>query len=71
MYKCDKLKVSEAEAKAAEPKYKFKYDFCPRRFKSERNMQIRRCSCIYNYNTAQEIFDVKQVVGALGHVDNR
>ena len=73
VYKCDKLKVSETEARAAEAKYTFKHDFCPRRFKSERNMQIRRYSCNYNYNTAQEIFDVEQVVGALvhGHVDNR
>ena len=66
-----KLAVTNAEAKAVEKKYKFKCDFCPRRFKTEKNMQIHRCSCIHNYDTTQEIFEVEQVVSAFGHVDNR
>jgi len=71
VHKRSKLKISKTEAKAAEKKYKFKCDFCPRRFKTERNMQIHRCNCIYNYNTTQEVFEVEQVIGAFGHVDNR
>ena len=74
VHKRDKLTVTEAEAKAAEKKYKFKCDFCSRRFKTDRNMQIHRCSCtlcIYNYNTSQEVFEVDQVLVAFGHVDNR
>ena len=65
------IKVSTAEAKAAESKYKFKCDFCPRRFKSEKNIQIHRCNCIFNYDTTQEVFEVEKVVGVFGHVDNR
>ena len=65
------IKVSTAEAKAAENKYKFKCDFCPRRFKSDKNMQIHKCNCIYNYDTTQEVFEVEKVVGVFGHVDNR
>ena len=71
VHKRDKLTVTEAEAKVAGKKCKFKCDFCPRRFKTDRNMQIHRCSCIYNYNTTQEVFEVEQVLGAFGHVDNR
>ena len=66
-----KLKVTKAEAKAAEMKYKFKCDFCTRRFKTEKNMQIHRNSCIHNYNTTQEVYEVEKVVQAFGHVDNR
>ena len=65
------IKVSTAEAKAAKSKYKYRRDFCPRRFKSDNNMQIHRCNCIYNYDTRQEVFEVEKVVGAFGHVDNR
>ena len=71
VHKRDKLKVTAAEAKAEENKYKFKCDFCPRRFKTDKNMQIHRCNCIYNYDTTQEVYEVEEVVGAFGHVDNR
>ena len=71
VHKRNKLQISETEAKAAERKYKFKCDFCPRRFKTEKNMQIHRCSCIYNYDTTEEVFEVEKIVGAFGHVDNR
>ena len=71
VHKRNKLAVSEDEAKAAEQKYKFKCDFCQRRFKTEKNMQIHRHSCIYNYDTTQEVFEVEKIVGAFGHVNNR
>ena len=71
VHKRAKAKVTSAEAKTAESKYKYKCDFCPRRFKTDKNMQIHRCNCIYNYGTTQEIFEVEQVIGAFGHVDNR
>lgn len=73
VHKRAKLTVTETEAKAAERKYKFKCDFCPRRFKTKRSIQIHGCSCIYNYGTTQEVFEVEKVVGAFGHghVDNR
>ena len=66
-----KLAVTAAEAKAVEKTYKFKCDFCPRRFKTEKNMQIHRCNCIHNYNTTQEIFEVEKIESTFGHVDNR
>ena len=71
VHKRDKVKITAAEAKAEEKKYKFKCDFCPRRFKTDKNMQIHRCNCIYNYDTTQEVYEVEEVVGAFGHVDNR
>ena len=42
VHKRSKLKVTADEAKAAEQRYKFKCDLCPRRFKTEKNMQIHR-----------------------------
>ena len=71
VYRRGKLTVTNAEAKAVEMKYKFKCDFCPRRFKTEKNMQIHHNSCIHNYNTTQEIYEVEKVVNAFGRVDNR
>ena len=71
VHKRSKLTVTTDEAKAAEQRYKYKCDFCPRRFKTEKNMQIHRHCCIYNYDTTQEVFEVEQIVGAFGHVDNR
>ena len=70
VHKRSKLTVT-AKAKAAEQRYKFKCDFCPRRFKTEKNMQIHRHCCIYNYDTTQEVFEVEKIVGAFGHVDSR
>ena len=48
-------------------KYKYKCDFCPRGFKTERNMQIHRCNYIYNYDTTQEVYEVEKVVDMFGH----
>ena len=38
VHKRANVKVSNAEAKVAESKYKYKCDFCPRRFKTDKNM---------------------------------
>ena len=36
VYRSDKIAVTKAETKAVEEKYKFKCDFCPRCFKTEK-----------------------------------
>ena len=71
VHKRSKMTVTADEAKAAEQRYQFKCDYCPRRFRTEKNMQIHRHCCIYNYDTTQEVFEVEKIVGAFGHVDNR
>ena len=70
--KCDKLKVSADEPKTSEQRYKFKYDFCPRRFKTEKTCRyIYTATSTSNYDTIQEVFEVEKVVGAFAHVENR
>ena len=60
------IDVTQAEAAAAEAGFKFKCDFCPRRFKTQRHMLIHRSNCNHNYNTTDEVYEVEDIVGVFG-----
>ena len=65
------IEVTEAEVAQAEAKYKHKCDFCLRKFKTDRAMQIHRASCIHNYATTDEVFVLEKIVGVFGYKDAR
>ena len=67
----EKKKATEAEALAAQKKFKHQCDFCPRRFKTQAAMYIHRVSCPYNYVTTEEAYPVDDIVGVFGRVDAR
>ena len=67
----EKRKVTEAEALAAQKKFKHQCDFCPRRFKTQAAMYIHRASCPYNYATTEKAFELEDIVGVFGRVDAR
>ena len=61
VFKRDEIKVTSAEAAAAEAGFKHKCDFCPRRFKTQRHMLIHRANCNHNYGTTDEVFEVEDI----------
>ena len=65
------IAVTEAEVANAEAKYKHQCDFCLRKFKTARAMQIHRASCVHNYNTTEEVFVLEKIVGVFGHKNAR
>ena len=67
VHKRDAITVTEEEARAAEEGYGHKCDFCPRKFKSQRNMLIHRATCIYNYDTTDEVFAIEKITGVFGY----
>lgn len=71
VHKRGRIDVTDAEVAEAEVKFKFKCDFCTRRFRTDRDKHIHRTSCAYNYNTTEEVFVVEDIVGVFGDVDAR
>ena len=65
------IAVTESEVAKAEAKYKHKCDFCLRKFKTDRAMQIHRANCIHNYATTDEVFVLEKIVGVFGFKDAR
>ena len=71
VHKRQPIKVTEQEVASAESKYKFKCDFCRRKFKTDRAMQIHRASCIHNYDTTEEVFVFEKIVVVFGYKEAR
>ena len=71
VFRREPITVTKAEVAKAEAKYAHKCDFCLRRFKTDKAMQIHRASCVHNYNTTEEIFVLEKIVGVFGHKDAR
>ena len=65
------IKATGEEVKAVEKKYKYKCDFCTRRFKTQSNMMKHRAQCIYNYDTTEEIYEIEKIVNVFGFADSR
>ena len=63
VHKRHPIKVTESEVARAESKYKHQCDFCLRKFKTDRAMQIHRASCVHNYATTDEVFVLEKFVG--------
>ena len=71
VHRREKIVSTQTEAKKAEAGYKFVCDFCPRRFKTSRNMQIHRAAGIHNYATTDEIFELESIEAVFGHKESR
>ena len=71
VHRRSKITVTSAEAATVAKAYKFKCDFCARRFKTDKSMQIHRASCVFNYDTTDEIYEVEEIANVFGHIDNR
>ena len=53
MHEQQELTVTETGVAAVEKDYDPDYDFCTRKFKTQRGMRIHRSGCQYNYNTTE------------------
>ena len=60
VHKWEPITVTPEEIASAEVKYTHKCDFCLRKFKTSRAMQIHRASCIHNYTTTDKVFTVEK-----------
>ena len=67
----EKQKASKEEALTAQAKFKYKCDFCERRFKAMAAMYIHRDSYPYNYGTTDTAFEVEKIVGVFGRRGSR
>ena len=67
----DTKKVSEEEMLEAQKRFKFKCDFCDRRFKTDAAMQIHRANCPHNYGTTEKTYEVERIVGVFGRIGAR
>ena len=71
VFRRDPITVTKTEVAKVETKYVHKCDFCLRRFKTDKPMQLHRTSCVHNYNTTEEIFVLEKIAGVFGHKDVR
>ena len=71
VHKREPIKVSQDEIEKAEKKYAHQCDFCKRKFKTRRAMLIHRASCVHNYATTDEVFEIERIVNVFGHKDAR
>ena len=65
------INVTVAEVPAIEKGYRFKCDFCSRRFRTERNMLIHRSNCKYGYNTTEEYYELEDITRVFGSKESR
>ena len=71
VHKRGKITVTEAEARKAEEGFEHQFDFCPRKFKTRKDMLIHRSRCIFNYNTTDEVYTLEKITAVFGHKDAR
>ena len=71
VHRRSKITVTSSDAAAVEKAYKHKCDFCTRRFKTNRSMQIHKASCVFNYDTTDEVYEIENITNVFGHIDNR
>ena len=63
--------VTEEAVMEAETKYPYQYEFCPRKFKTVRARKIHQTSCVHNYITTTEYFELEEIRGVFGHQEAR
>ena len=63
--------MTSSDAAAVAKSYKHKCDFCTRRFKTDRAMQIHKASCVFNYDTTDDVYEIENITNVFGHIDNR
>ena len=71
VHRRSKITVTSSDAAAVEKAYKHKCDFCSRRFKTDRSMQIHKAICVFNYDTTDEVYEIENITNVFGHIDNR
>ena len=71
VHKRAKIKVTDTDAATVKKEYKHKCDFCTRRFKTSKAMHNHRASCIFNYGTTDEVYELEGIADVFGHIDNR
>ena len=65
------MTVTKEEAMSVQMNYKHQCDFCERKFKTESAKNIHRESCVYNYNTTEEAWEVEDILGVFGRIGAR
>ena len=67
------VSVTVAEADSAQSKFGHKCDFCSRKFKTRKGILIHRDSCVHQYDTTEEVYEVEEiiVIGAFGWEETR
>ena len=71
IHRRSKIKVTDADAATVEKGYVHKCDFCTRRFKTGKAMHNHRASCVFNYDTTDEVYELERITDVFGHIDNR